>query len=306
MKLLYILLIAIYFTFVQSQPSNLYLYYSTDPGESYDYTSTIISLSDGTEVNGTLVPGISSQHLELLDFLQVNSNNNFEFLVEINGALNIVTTTPGGQFVSKSKYVFQNRLPDTYFPPSRQFDSKRNSYYLISTNGDLYIYNFTNSLESVVNTTNEHGNIYSTPVGCFDGQNKYYILYTQYNSFLYYDFTTYTNSVPITLTGDIIQYPGQYLMSTDNQVYVISYGHTYMYILLVDTQEGTTKLVYSIPLGLQISTAYWTLNQYFVLITQQYGSNYISTLDLNSFSLVSKTEIQSKLFDFSYYGAGVF
>ncbi|KYQ90448.1 hypothetical protein DLAC_09071 [Tieghemostelium lacteum] len=297
MKLI-ILLIAISFAVLATcQPENLYIYDLNDG----KIQLTLINIESG-EVNKTMLPSIKTREYELMKFLNVNQNGNFIILVmNDQDAYAYIEITPAGQVVNTTQFIQPFPLSYLFYETSVQFDEARNSMYMVveSYQDVILVWDYNTISNSLVNLTMS---LEIPPNGCFDGLNTYYILdidSSQYSNFtLYsYSFDTKESSPGLTING-ISPSTDTYLLCANNQVYAVGYNAyvaTEMSMYLLDTTNGEATLAVNFQnTGLQNSLNYWTKDNYFVMMTQADHQFYLTMIDLNTNTVVSKSQIQKK------------
>ncbi|EGG19859.1 hypothetical protein DFA_06962 [Cavenderia fasciculata] len=285
-------------------PSNLYIYTNNYSDHSIDLST--INIASGTVKNTTLSVNTLQNGSWFQRFLGVDTNGNFLILVENTSfAYSIMTVSPSGNLISSTPYVGSVKPDFTWYLTSYQYDSNRNSVYLIEggpeTGPQLFVYDFGHSATKVITLAMPEG--YSIPSGCFDGQNNYYFMDVSDNDnsifvLSYYSLATYQQSSIVNVTG-IAPNLDTYLFSANKQIYAVTRNSpNALSLYLIDTVQATATLTYSdADTGLPFSLNLWFVDNYFVYLSLSSSDNqyYLTTIDLNSNQIVSQSQVQGQV-----------
>ncbi|EGG19860.1 hypothetical protein DFA_06963 [Cavenderia fasciculata] len=158
------------------------------------------------------------------------------------GSLGIATVSKTGQLVKDPYYVGPIGTTYEWYTTSYQYESGRDSVYLVVSGPQIFVYDFENSKTDDLDLS--MNGRYNIPSGCFDGHNNYYFMeindddYSQF-TLSSYSFADEQQSDNVNVTG-ISANSDTYLYCSNKQVYALAYdtiNPTNMSLYLIDTNQ---------------------------------------------------------------------
>ncbi|EGG17747.1 hypothetical protein DFA_08746 [Cavenderia fasciculata] len=256
---------------------------------------TVVDLKTGA-IGSTILP-IFQTGTSFKRFLGVDDNDNFLILVQSVG-LGVATITPSGKLVTAPVYAGPIFASYTWYYTSYQYDSNRDSVYLVVSGPRLFEYEFNSSSTDTVPLAMP--NQINTPNGCFDGVDNYYFMQIADNTYSQFFFSHYSlkdqEQHGVTNVTGIAPDSYTYLFCANKEVYVVAYNidkTSDMSLYLLDTDDSSATLSYNQDTGLPNSLNLWFIDNYFVFLSENDNNEYyLTTVDLNTNTVVSKTQVQ--------------
>ncbi|EGG17748.1 hypothetical protein DFA_08747 [Cavenderia fasciculata] len=290
-------LLSIYYV-TAAPPSNIYSY--TVDSTDTNFVMTVVNIATGA-VNSTTLP-IFQNGMWFDRFLGVDDNDNFLILVENKkGALGVATISPAGELLNAPVYAGPIATSYQWYYTSYQYDSGRDAVYFVVSGLRIFVYDLANSSTDIVQLSGMQDRFHNTPNGCFDGVDSYYVLDITDDNFSKFQLSRYSfadqkQHDTLNVTG-IAPNSDTYLFCANKQVYALAYNiidTTSLSLYLLDTDQASATLSYQVQdTGIQNSLNLWFSDNYFVLpILSSDNHYYLTTVDLNTNQVVSKTEVK--------------